>query len=110
MCYGCANGYFLYQNSTSNITCRLCYANITGCNQCANDSYCISCLQGYFLDSGATNKCKFCWDSMVGCLSCTAANTCNLCDYRYFLNGSNLCVTCTNITNCLSCNSSSFCL
>lgn len=64
MCSMCSYGYTLAANNQS---CEACSSVIDGCRAC-DDGNCLSCEDGYYLDSGSCLVCP------QGCSSCTSTD------------------------------------
>lgn len=117
MCFGCAVGYTLQNQTCVPEKCP------DGCKSCSSPDTCDKCMTGYESVSGvceavgcpagqylAGNVCRPC---KKGCAECTGANTCLYCtDNRYFLSHDRCrlcsaalsdCETCANAQTCLTC-------
>lgn len=94
--------YFL----NSSEKCQICSQPLSGCVFCTNQSSCLSCGSGYFMNG--SNLCQACTD-LTGCLVCKDSSTCLFCDTGYYLTGSYTCSSCSIISGCYSCISSSVC-
>jgi proprotein convertase subtilisin/kexin type 5 len=72
-------------------TCSMCLNAITNCYDCSSDTVCTQCLDGYKSAPGTTGPCT-------------------LCDEFYYMSNTNVCTACfLDLTNCLTCSSSSVC-
>ncbi len=73
---------------------------ISGCSNCVNPTSCISCFDGFVLDSN-----NFCTRCVKPCKSCTtdALDTCLSCFSGFYLS-SGTCIRCHD--SCLTCSSS----
>lgn len=100
------NGCNVFKESTGQIAVRINGQNLpalcdVGCQKCSNTnpSTCITCLQGYSLQS--TNICVPCQSP---CKTCAASNpsSCLSCYNNAFL-GNSTCLQCAASSNCLTC-------
>ncbi len=98
-CMSCLNGYF------SAGSCKTCSAN---CHNCQNN-VCLSCKQGYILQSGTCTSCSV---FMPNCYTCLSSTICTKCYTGYpAVNTSNSCIPCSpTLYGCLSCSSSMVCI
>jgi hypothetical protein len=79
-----------------------------GCAFCEVGTICLSCLQGYFLNT-TTHICEPCTQA-EGCLICRDALDCRLCDAGYYLDSFS-CWNCSSVLEgCAVCSSSSQCV
>ena len=82
-----------------------------GCAFCTNDTECVSCMSGYYLNS-STSLCDYCTD-LFGCLICKDETDCLYCDTSYYLDttsGLGVCASCVlAIPGCYTCSSALVC-
>ncbi|EAR85854.2 transmembrane protein, putative (macronuclear) [Tetrahymena thermophila SB210] len=91
---------FFYLNSTTN-TCLPCAQN---CKYCQDNTTCLSCNQGYFIDSN--NSCSRCDPDCHTCQN--TSNFCTSCYNQYYLTSDNTCSQCDS--SCRTCqNTSTYC-
>ena len=103
----CQIGYYLTtpnaNNNTQNIlnNCTACSGSINNCQQCLNETYCLTCLTGYFPDN--QGRCALCLNYINFCTSCSNNVTCLGCADGYVVSGGG-CMSCMPIVvNCLVC-------
>ena len=117
---GCSvyNCLYCAQNSTtcsfclkpwgisSNGLCQTNDSSICGsnanCLQCANSTYCVTCISNYLPYLGNCIACN-----IAGCSQCQTANACTQCQSTYTISGST-CFAC-NISFCQSCSANNVC-
>ncbi|CAK87684.1 unnamed protein product (macronuclear) [Paramecium tetraurelia] len=86
ICKECIDGY--YGN--------LCVQCTSNCKKCLNESQCLTCSSGYYLDD--SNKCQSCEVSF--CMECTKLKECARCENNYGLSES-ICKPC--LSGCQNC-------
>jgi hypothetical protein len=102
VCLTCDPGYQL-TNSGASCTQYDC-SGMTNCTLCESTTLCLRCGYGYSLNSGRTACPKtVCVDSQCNFCASTSAQTCFQCSTGYYLNSTNLCTSCSSITNCSIC-------
>lgn len=102
LCQTCPVGYY------SNITCRMCNLDMTGCYTCKNSTLCFDCYPGYYLNQ--LNTCTICRNTIQGCLQCSSNLTCINCALTYYLNGTT-CSKCASLNpQCEQCQNNGDCI
>ena len=89
-----------YYNSTYK-NCTKCI--VSNCVTCRNDTTCLTCMEGYFIDSLGT-LCRACNVNITNCLACYNQSYCKSCQLGFYLNTTNAtCVEC--VSPCSTCDS-----
>lgn len=93
-CITCDSLYCL-----SGLSCIKCSDSIPGCSQCLDNTNCLTCDVGYYLDSN--NKCQLCQDILGGCSKCQLIGgnfECEDCKSSYVLDSvTKKCKTCFSV-------------
>ncbi|KAM4678591.1 uncharacterized protein O3C94_010455 [Discoglossus pictus] len=99
ICISCLEGYFLYHHQClrhcplktyEDRGRKLCFACLSWCLTCKNETYCSSCQTGYYLHA-VDGKCYTCDPSCQSCFGPQALD-CFSCHTGYFLDEDNQCV------------------
>lgn len=78
-----------------------CLNCVAPCITCLDAGTCLSCGNGYYLDSG-TKTCKICYTAIANCLTCYNTSYCVGCQHGYYLNTlKTACIKCPS--NCTTC-------
>ncbi|KAL7717125.1 protein serine/threonine kinase [Entamoeba marina] len=99
VCSECEEGY-----TVSNDGCVECNEILSNCTSCSTSTeYCYTCANNnYYVSDGV---CVSCLTKTLGaCELCTSSTYCTKCSEGYYLQDTS-CKSCTEIENCLSCNS-----
>ena len=102
-CFACSlsMGHFLYANGS----CGYCESSIPNCQQCHNQSLCISCHFSSYL--AFNNTCLPCSDSLTHCQSCANSSYCDICEGGFY-SSNGACLACP--LGCDICSSNTTCL
>ncbi|ELP84347.1 protein serine/threonine kinase, putative, partial [Entamoeba invadens IP1] len=104
-CIKCSPKTYLNRINSTHTMCKKCSNN---CEQCYNETFCLSCSSNYYLDS--SNKCSLMGDLQLRCRQMMLGFVgCAICNDLYYKVGTDClrcdssCSTCLNPNECTSC-------